>query len=451
MSAAVREIGPDKDSLNCGRDSDQRTVLMISYSYPPMGNPGALRVAKFAKYLPSFGWRPVVITPENGYCRITGTMQDHVNLPGVEVVRTGDLGALKRAAVSVGKERIAGPKKSRLVKSLLIPDRDITWYPLAYRAAARKIRAGGVHAIYSTSPNITNHLIAQRLSRRFGLPWVADFRDPWTLSGRYGSRGLRRYLGQRMELGILRHASRITVVSEHMQEEYSKVYSAFADKLRLLRNGYDHADFRGLPGPRESGLFVLTYTGTFDGGRRNPQALVDALAKLKRERRVDGNSFRFCVIGPRAAEIVEQVEAAGITDLVDFEGHRPYRDTLAAMTSSTALLLIETLPENMTTKFYEYLGARRPILAIVPPSYELGRMVNEVEAGTVIEPGDVSAIAHWVNTEVTRFQREGPRTGTHEEAAVRFSRAAAAQTLADVLNTIVGGSGTKTRRELLLH
>ncbi len=141
-----------------------KTLLMISYGYPPMGSPGALRVAKFAKYLPDLRWNPVIITPKNGYCRIQGGMDDHLDLSGVEVIRTFDFGRLKRTAVSVGKERIAGPKKSWLAKSLLIPDRDITWYPFAYYAATKRIRAGSVDAVYSTSPSITNHVMAKHFS-----------------------------------------------------------------------------------------------------------------------------------------------------------------------------------------------------------------------------------------------------------------------------------------------
>ncbi len=240
-----------------------------------------------------------------------------------------------------------------------------------------------------------------------------------------------------MELGILRQASRVAVVSEHMREMYASAYPAYADKLVLLRNGYDHTDFVGLPGPQADGPFVLTYTGSFYGGRRNPRGLMEAIALLKREGRLNAQSFCFRVIGIPEQEIVAQVEACDISDLVEFKGCQTYRDTLAAMTSSTALLLIENLPEAMTTKFYEYLAARRPILQLVPPDFELARLVQELGAGEVIHPDDSASIALWLHKGLQRFQRHGPASGIDSETSMQFSRVQGASTLANVLNEMV--------------
>jgi glycosyltransferase involved in cell wall biosynthesis len=413
-----------------------QSVLMISYSYPPMGNPGALRAAKFAKYLPEFGWHPVVVTPRAGYSPMPRGMEDHVEMPGVHVVRTGDFGGIKRATVAIGGSRIAGPRKSRLANSLLLPDRDITWYPFAYRAASHWIRRHQIDAIYSTSPTMTNHLVAQRLARRYRLPWVADFRDPWTLSNRYANRGLRRRWEQRIENSIIHNADRICMVSDTMVKMYAEAFPEARNKLILVRNGFDDADFANLPRADRDGRFVLLHSGTLDGTYRNPAVLLQAIAALKQKNFINSKTFCFRVAGKVGPTVMHEASILGLSDMVDFVGIQPHRESLLLMTTAAALVLIELLPENMTTKFYEYLAAHKPILAMLPSNIELAQLTRQLGVGTVVDPGDVVATTNWLVREIEVFRRHGPTVAINANSASAFSRREQTRILATLLGEL---------------
>lgn len=419
-------------------------VLMISYSYPPMSTPGALRSSKFAKYLPAHGWEPVVVTPRNGFARSVGLEGEE--LPGVTVVRTPDVGGLKRAAAKLGPQPGGRASRGRsgvgiLVNRLLFPDRDAPWYPFAMAAGLRVIRQGGVRALYSTSPWVTNHMVALHLARLTGLPWIADYRDPWTVTHAYFPGPLRRRMDRALDRAIHRRAARVLQVSEFNRGVVAAAFPEAAGKLVVLRNGYDPDDFVGLPpAPGEGEPFVLTYSGSFYGGGRDPRGLFDAMAALAREGVLTPERFRLDLVGESEAAIVELAREQGVEALVNHVGRLPYRENLERLGASSALLVLtETNPRargEMTTKLYEYFGVGRPVLALTPPEFELAGVVAQAGAGTCIHPADAAGIAEWLRRAV-----QAPRTQGAPPAGVEaFTRAAGTAQLARLLDEIAAPS-----------
>lgn len=418
---------------------------MVAYSYPPNGSPGALRAVKFARYLPELGWRPVVVTPRGGYAAISG-LADEGAPAGARVVRTGDLGwALRRLApVSTPSVSGAAPPQARsrdggrrvaLLRAAqlnVVPDRNVGWYPFGVAAAAAATREERPAVVLSSSPAITNHLVALRTAARFGLPFVADFRDPWTLSAAYDVPRWRRPVDALIERRIVRHATRIVVTTEHDVDLFARAYPWAREKLRLVRNGFDPADFAGLAGPPAADApFVLTHAGSFYGGGRDPDALFAAMAALRAQGVLTPANFRLRLVGNPEAAVRALMASHGVQDLVEETGAVAYPQSLAALAASSAVLLLTHLHvSSIPVKFYDYVGVRRPILALTNPEFEVASLVRRSGAGTVIHLGDVDGIRAWLAQHVAG----GPNPQVAGDGARDLTRQASARALAAVLD-----------------
>jgi glycosyltransferase involved in cell wall biosynthesis len=465
-------------------NGEKRTVLMVSYAYPPEGMfLASLRLAKFAKYLPDYGWEPVILCASGAYTRCGLA---NFNLADVETVRARDFfGTVARLTgiasashvrknemirsrhLSSASGRMSTPSHSdgvcqkakgflrrqrdillgklfTLVKVSLIPDHLIMWYPSATRSGYRTLRNRSIDAIYSTSPQFTNHLVGGCLARRFKLPWVADFRDRWTTGPLYSHGGWRRRLDERIERSVLRQANRIAIVSEADRGPMSAIVSGAAEKIRVIPNGFDNEDLAGLTAAPQRDRFVLTYCGEFYGGKRNPEGLLRAIGNLKASGNIHSQNFTFTIIGGIDTQVVKLVDRFGVSDVVEFANYMPHRDALARMANSTVGVVITMTDQRsrgeMTTKFYEYLGLRRPILALTPQGFELARITEMLGVGTAIDPNDFERVEAWLREQICSFERNGPPPNLEETKVMQFSRAATAGKLAVCLNEIVGAT-----------
>jgi hypothetical protein len=191
-----------------------RRVLMIAYYFPPLGGIGSIRAAKFAQYLPAWGWSPTIVTPANA---------PHPEDPSLEhdercVIRTRsfELSRFGKRLVRPGGQEAKGPDYGTVASTarqlahryLYFPDAQVGWYPFALRAARQAMVKTRYDAIFSSSVPITAHLVAHRLQRASGVPWVAEFRDPWADAGEEAGRHRR----QRLELTLLGGAHTVVTV-----------------------------------------------------------------------------------------------------------------------------------------------------------------------------------------------------------------------------------------------
>lgn len=395
-----------------------RTVLFVTYAYPPHGSPGALRMVKFARYLLDNGWRPVVVAPRSGYSSAIDGLEDEAQAAGARVVRTGDLGwVLKKLApgaspaagpvtpaAASGRPGAAARMRAAVVRALhrnVVPDRNIGWYPFATSAASAATREDRPAVVFSSSPSATNHLVGMRMAARLGAGWVADFRDPWTLSPAYDPPAWRRGVDRGLERRIVERADRIVVTTAHDVELFARGYPGVREKMRVVRNGFDPADFAALPGPPADGPFTLTHAGSFYGGGRDPDALFAAMASLREEGVLTPERFRLQLVGKPEAAVRERMAAHGVAELVDETGAVPYAQALERLSSAHAVLLLTHLNvSSVPVKFYDYLGVRRPILALTEPSFEVAEMVRE-SGGTVLHARDVEGIRAWLAARVS--------------------------------------------------
>lgn len=220
-----------------------RRVLMVSYYFPPLGGIGSLRALKFATYLPEFGWEPTVLAPRHGaYYRDPSLL-----FPEEKVARTGslELSRLGKRALGAGGSDTqpagVGPFLRRvrgLVRRFVYrPDAQVGWYPFAVAVGRRVLRERRFDAVFSSSFPITAHLVARRLHRDTGLPWVAEFRDPWTDVANPGDPLRRR--DQRLERALASEAAAVVVPSPAWGALFR---GKGARVVEVITNGYDPAD-----------------------------------------------------------------------------------------------------------------------------------------------------------------------------------------------------------------
>ena len=396
-----------------------KRVLVLAYFFPPLGGGGCQRTLKLVRYLEPQGWRSTVITTRDQDYWI----QDPSLLPEIpadaEVLRVGGftagkmLGVLSRAGAPAVQEAQGArrPAAFRALRALqqwvFFPDAYGGWANAAYRAAEDRVRAGGVDAVWTTSSPESAHVAGLRLKTRHGIPWVADFRDPWV--GRVTYRPPTRWHDARhraMERRVILAADQVTLVSEAMVALYRSRYpEKDPSRFVFLPNGFDSDDWRRADVERgrvlpigEPRRFVLLHAGQL--AHRPTVATLLASARRAFERDASAHRdlrLRFMggneEIGPR------DPARYGLDAAVEVLPSKPHVESLTAMRRADALLLLghggaaDAL--LYTGKLYEYLSSGRPILAIVDegPAADL---IRSTGAGVVVRPGDSEAAAETI-------------------------------------------------------
>lgn len=426
-----------------------KRVLILSFDFPPQGGVGVVRVTKFVKYLPQFGWEPVVVTSDTLWNPDPSLMQELP--PGLKVVRVPWPAALRRllpkdagtALGQPGRASLRGQVKGtakRLLRALILPDLTRLWNAKATRAAEQVLEDTPCAAMVSSSPPNAIHLLAQRLHARTGLPWVADFRDVWSVADSpwmLAAGPVGRWRHRRLERGVLRACQRAVVVNEAIAERTAAVFGPWvAPKLMVIPNGFDAADFGPPPPPAEE-LEVL-YVGSIVD-KRTQNALPEGL-KLAWEREretLHGVRVRFVGLFEAAyrARLMEAAPLARVEEPV------PHAEAVRLMQRAHALVLLQgdSVEERMiySSKFYEYLAAGKPMLGIVPEGVARDFIQRE-GVGVVAHPHAPEEIAAALVKLVTTLRAEPTALRPAPELVARFERRELTRQLAQVLEAIAG-------------
>lgn len=359
---------------------------MIAYQFPPHGGGGVQRTTKFLKYLPTYGWQGTILT-------------------GHASARQADISLFADVPPHTHVERVRGlllPRRPSRVRQwlatwVLTVDAELGWLPAAVHRGTKLLRAGDYPIIYSTSAPYTDHLVGLQLKRRFGRPWVADFRDPWTKNIRdlFPTR-VHRHLCERLEASVVANADRVLVVSEPMRQLFLDQYPQLDPRRFItLTNGYDGEDFiNATPHELPSGKFHLVYTGSLYG-QRSAQTMLAAIRQLVDAGKLTSKNFCFWVIGAYGSETPHLVAESGLEDVVQLVKYVPHSDLIGYQLAADALVLIigEGLRSEiiLTGKLFEYLAVKKPILAAVPPG-AAADLLQDANVGTIVPPNDVAAI-----------------------------------------------------------
>lgn len=436
-----------------------KRVLIISYYWPPTGGSGVQRWVKFAKYLPSEGWQPVIYTPENPeQLAVDESLAAEVP-EAAEVVKTRIIEPyelykklLRRSGHSkeaVEVNPVNAQNKSLLQKAamwvrgnLFRPDPRCLWIRPSVRFLKKYLSEHPVDLIVSTGPPQSMHMIGLRLSRETGLPWIADFRDPWTKIFYFKHLSMTpatERWHRKMEKKVLDEASAVVAVSPLVQQEFQAMTDT---PVELITNGFDECDFSSEPCTQAYGgasqEFTITHTGLFaaDG---NPTVLWDVLAEKCQTDEAFRKLLRIKLIGKTDDQILKALKDRGLESSLINMGYQTHSIAVDQQRQASVLILpLRKEPEYRAVlpgKLFEYLASQRPILGIGQPDGAMAMIVNETGTGTVIDWNDKEGISQYIE-QCWKRHLEG-RLSSDGADLSRFTRRSLTRRMAGLFDKII--------------
>jgi glycosyltransferase involved in cell wall biosynthesis len=389
-----------------------KKVLIITYYWPPAGGIAVVRWVKFVKYLQKNGWTPIVYTVSNGnYPLIDKSIEKDVP-DNVVIIRrpirephalfrffsksknTSGLGDIKPKHQASLIEKISNWVRG----NLFIPDARALWINPSKRFLKNYLKTNPVNAIVSTGPPHSAHRIAYSLKRDLNIPWLADFRDPWTTMDYYKELILTKWADKkhhRFELEVLKAADVVTVIGSGMKKEFDQKRGR---EVTVITNGFDEDDF-ALEEIDLDKNFSIVHMGTFFR-RVNPINLWKTIAELKAERHPMFSKLKIKLIGRVDPSIVQSIHSFGLTDYLQPISYQPHDEAVRIMKAAQVLLLFVYEPTRfvLTGKLFEYIAARRPVLCVGPVDGDAAHVIEETGAGQTFSFDDINGIKkHLIN------------------------------------------------------
>jgi hypothetical protein len=368
-----------------------KKVLIISYKFPPDPNIGGFRIHGLAKYLPEFGWEPIILTtplPGNPSTQFRVIQTPYYDVIGTWKKRVGlkpEVGVKKQFGITTHKN-----KKSLLDYILIFlgeiiayPDPEKGWYKYAIKAGSEILNNEHIDAMISSFSPGTSHLIAKELKIRHKIPWVADFRDPWSQNYYYLYGPIRKFFDRRLELKTLLPADALVTVSPLWAEKLSVLHRG--KKTYAITNGFDPAQMN----TKRLGLtskFTITYTGSIWIGGQDPSKLFAALRDLISDGTMDPNDVEVRFYGHERDWLPGEIRKYGLSAIVRYYGMVPREISFEKQRESQLLLLLNWEDQRergwYPLKLFEYLAAQRPILSIGGSGDDVvKKLLDETNAG----------------------------------------------------------------------
>ncbi|NQV03056.1 MAG: glycosyltransferase, partial [Bacteroidia bacterium] len=400
-----------------------KTVLIITYYWPPSGGAGVQRWLKFVKYLRQFNWDPIVYFPENPEYpevdhSLEGDIPDNLTVLNQPIWEPYDVYKRfigRRKDEKINAAFLSEKKQNQLLENIsvwirgnfFIPDARKYWIKPSVKYLNKYLIDHPVDAIISTGPPHSMHLIAMRVSRKHKIPWLADFRDPWTNIDFYKELKLTCYSDKKhrkLEEAVLKNASAVTVISNSMANDFHRIYPRNYD---VITNGYDPEDIPSEPPPELDKKFSLAHIGTLVS-TRNPEALWGALKNLIASHPGFSNDLEIKLVGKIDHTVTNSLETHNLTPFVNRISYLSHDQVVICQCQSQVLLLIINNTPNarmiLTGKFFEYMAARRPILCIGPPDGDAARILQQTHSGLLAGHDDLKLIEQHLLTYYNRFK-----------------------------------------------
>ena len=398
-----------------------KRVLIISYYWPPTGGSGVQRWVKFAKYLPAEGWQPVIYTPENPeQLAVDASLEAEVPAEA-EVIRRRIVEPYEmykkllrksghsKEAVEVNP--VNAQNKSFLQKvamwirgNFFLPDPRCLWIRPSVKFLKEYLKEHPVDLIVSTGPPQSMHLIGRLLAKETGLPWIADFRDPWTKIFYFKHLQMTRTTvkwHKKMEKKVLDDATVVVAVSPLVQQEFQAMTQT---PVELITNGFDECDFTATKNTEANGgpdrEFVITHTGLFaaDG---NPTVLWDVLAEKCSKDESFKKLMKIKLVGKTDEQILKSIEDAGLSGNLEDMGYQPHAVAVEQQRKASLLILpLRKEPEYKAVlpgKLFEYLASWRPVLGIGQTDGAMSMILNNTKTGLVLNWDDKMSIEKYID------------------------------------------------------
>jgi glycosyltransferase involved in cell wall biosynthesis len=415
-----------------------KTALIVAFHFPPYGaGSGILRILKFCRYLPEFGWQPLVLTANpRAYERTDPTLLRSIP-PGTLVTPAFALDTQRHLSI-----------RGRYSRWMALPDRWATWLPAAVINGIYLLRKKRASVIITTYPIATAVLIGFILHKLTGTPWVVDFRDSMTEDD-YPRDPLTRRFYRWIERKAVKHASRLIFTAGSTLGMYRERYpSLSAEKCQVISNGYDEEDFHWLasrkPDERSPSQPVrLLHLGVIYPSERDPRPFFRAISLLKKHRQISVHDVQINLRASGSEDLYSQIlRELEIDDIIHLLPPVPYPQALAEAAASNGLLLFQAAncDHQIPAKAYEYLRIGKPILALTTRTGDTAALLIETGGATIVDLASEQEIVDSFPTFLNAV-----RCGTHSVAGPsrvqRYARRNQAQALADSLSLLTQTAG----------
>ena len=396
-----------------------KKLLFVANYFPPMASGGIARQLRFLRYLPEFGWEPTVLTchakgpvPDPEGVRIVRTLTPSPDpvyeaarrasaaLKGLRAARGGGAGGSGAAAPETTAHPTAGEfdadslvsdqkryaRRQDINRWLFVPDQYVGWVPPAVARGVGLVRDEGFDAVFSSFPRPSTELVAAGIAARTGLPWLADYRDPWpTHQFRLYKSRLHEKAHFRLEHWALGHAAWATAVNEPIAEDLRQRFPHLRERVSVIANGFDRAE-----APDDVSLgddFWFVHTGRLYSRGRQVTEIIDALTQLP-------DDVKLLFVGVEGPRIMAYARSAGVESRVRCEPFALHARALGFQQAASGLVLITgAAKESLSSKIFEYLQSGRPIFALTPDHTAAAALLEEAGGGYRPAPGQPLAEA----------------------------------------------------------
>lgn len=393
-----------------------KKVLIITYYWVPSGGSGVQRWLKFSKYLPEFGWQPVIYTPENPDLVVTDeSLQDDIPKELIEVkTKIWEPYSFFRMLVGRKKDQKTGTgflledKSKSWIDELaltirgnfLIPDPRKFWIKPSVRFLKKYLKQNSIDTVVTTGPPQSMHLIALKLKKCMpNIKWIADFRDPWTGIDFYKELNLSKWADRKhhkLENKVLKSADEIIVVTKTMQSEFEKIAGK---KVHLITNGFDESDYSNISDIQLDDKFSISHIGTFNA-LSNPLLFWEVLSELCSENSEFKKDLSINLVGNVDYTVMQSLNDNNLIDNTVKIDYLPHSEAIKYQLKSQVLLLVIKWLEKskgvLTGKVFEYIATNRPIIAFGPEGADLELVINETQSGVFIHYDDKKKIKETV-------------------------------------------------------
>jgi hypothetical protein len=375
---------------------EQKKLLIITYYFPPAGGPGVQRWLKFVKYLPDFGFQPIVYVPENPTYPIideglVSEISDRAIILKNKIIEPYQLASIfsKNKTKKISSGIFPQKKKQSFLDktflwvrgNLFIPDARVLWVKPSVSFLKKYIEENNIDTIVTSGPPHSLHLIGLELKQKLDIKWFADFRDPWTTIGYHKALRLSNYAAKKhkkLEHKVLNTADSIIVTSKTTKAEFQVLTNK---PISVITNGYD---IENVEKQTLDAKFTLAHIGSFLSDR-NPTFLWQSLVELLQEVPDFKNHLELKLIGAVSQEVIDAIAQFNLNDYLNLLGYVSHQQAIAHQRKSQVLLLIEIDSEDTKSiipgKLFEYMVSNRPIIAIGPNGSDFADIIKETNTG----------------------------------------------------------------------
>jgi glycosyltransferase involved in cell wall biosynthesis len=431
-----------------------KKVLIITYHWPPSGGISVLRCLKIAKYLRHFGWEPIVYAPLNAQYEFLDDTNFNDIPQGITVLKHPIIEPFnlfkkvsgRKPTDSQNPVYLTHRKKSLIDRfaiwargNFFIPDARCLWIRPSVRVLSAYLKQHKVDAIFSDGPPHTNTVIAMRLAKKFKLPWLADFQDPWTQVDYYTMFPISRLantIHHRLEQQVFKTASKITIASPTWATDLEQIG---AKNVSPLYYGYDEDDFNTLIPQTAHNEFSIAHAGLL-GADRHPGTLLTVLSQLVTELPGFGQHLRIDFAGLVDYSITKLIDQLGLAQNYRYHGKLARPQALQLICNASILLLPLNKAHNakgrIPGKLFELLRANHPILCLGPSNADSANIVAQCQAGQTFDYDDAPGLKQFITHQYQKFVNH---TGTNHTGNYQmFSNYHQTKVVAGYLNSICG-------------